>query len=129
MIYKIWRPHSRSLICLITSMITDQIGRHEVLLHFNHNYDEICEIWSFFKIKTQEISHLSTRAQWCTLSNYLGMMCTVLLHLLISAEIGTVDSQSDLRILLWLWLYLLYFIQQSWIHVWMTFFPFLHIIR
>ena len=33
-----------------------------------------------------------------------GMTRTVLLHYPISGEIRTVDSQSDLRILLWLWL-------------------------
>ena len=36
-INKIGRPRSGSPICLITSMITDQIGRHEVLLPINHN--------------------------------------------------------------------------------------------
>ena len=30
-------------ICLITSMIIDRIGRHEVLLPINHNLDKICE--------------------------------------------------------------------------------------
>ena len=39
---------------------------------------------------------------------YLGIMRTVLLHCPISAEIRTVNSQSDLRILLWLWLILLF---------------------
>ena len=33
--------------------------------------------------------------------HYLDMTCTVLLHCPISAEIRTVDSQSDLRILLY----------------------------
>ena len=31
-------------ICSITSMITDRIGRHEVLLPVNHNFDKICDI-------------------------------------------------------------------------------------
>ena len=31
-------------ICLITSMITDRTGRHEVLLPINHNFNEICYI-------------------------------------------------------------------------------------
>ena len=32
-------------ICLITSrMITDRIGRHEVLLLVNHNLNKICDI-------------------------------------------------------------------------------------
>ena len=38
--------------------------------------------------------------QWHILSNYLGMTRTVLLHCPISAEIRTIDSQSDLCILL-----------------------------
>ena len=37
-INKIGRPRSGSPICLITSMITDRIGRHEVLLPINHNH-------------------------------------------------------------------------------------------
>lgn len=36
-INKIGRPRRGSPICLITSMITDQIGRHEVLSPNNHN--------------------------------------------------------------------------------------------
>ena len=43
-INKIGRPRSGSPICLITSMITDQIGRHEVLLLINHNFNKICDI-------------------------------------------------------------------------------------
>ena len=43
-INKIGRPRSGSPICLITSMITDRIGRHEVLLSINHNFDKICDI-------------------------------------------------------------------------------------
>ena len=35
---KIRQPHSGSLICLITTMITDRIGRNEVLLPINHNH-------------------------------------------------------------------------------------------
>ena len=31
-------------ICLVTSMITDRIGRHEVLLPINHNFNKICDI-------------------------------------------------------------------------------------
>ena len=54
-INKIGRPRSGSPICLITSMITDRIGRHEVLLPINHNYNKICDILGFFKVKTQEI--------------------------------------------------------------------------
>ena len=37
-------------------MITDRIGRHEVLLPINHNFNKICDIIGyFFLIKTQEI--------------------------------------------------------------------------
>ena len=39
----------------VASMITDRIGRHEVLLPINYNYTKICVIFGFFKIKTQEI--------------------------------------------------------------------------
>ena len=42
-INKIGRPHSGSPICLITSMITDRIGRHSVLLSINHKYNKIRE--------------------------------------------------------------------------------------
>ena len=41
---KIGRPRSGSPICLITSMITDRIGRHEVLLPVNHDFNKICDI-------------------------------------------------------------------------------------
>ena len=40
-INKIGRPRSGSPICLITSMITDRIGQHEVLLPINHNFNKI----------------------------------------------------------------------------------------
>ena len=43
-INKIGRPRSGSPICLITSMITDRIGQHEVLLPVNHNFNKICDI-------------------------------------------------------------------------------------
>ena len=53
-INKIGRPRSGSPICLITSMIADRIGRHEVLLPINHNFDKICDIWgSFFNQNTR----------------------------------------------------------------------------
>ena len=81
-------------------MITDRIGRHKVLLPIIiHNRDKICDVLGFFKIQTKEIprvffpalkkGHLSAHER-----------CTVLLHCPISAEIRTVDSQSDLRIFL-----------------------------
>ena len=47
-INKIGRPGSGSPICLITSMITDQIGRHEVLLPINHNFNKICDTIGYF---------------------------------------------------------------------------------
>ena len=47
-INKIGRPRSGSPICLITSMITDRIGRHEVLLPINHNFNKICDIIGYF---------------------------------------------------------------------------------
>ena len=47
---KIGWPRSRSLIYLITSMITDRIGQHEVLIPINHNYNKISEILGFFMI-------------------------------------------------------------------------------
>ena len=92
-------------------MITDRIGRNEVLLPINHNCNKIFDGLALLKIKTQEIpglflravkkkSHLSTRVRCCVLSNFLGMTRTVLLHCPISAEVRTVYSQSDLRILL-----------------------------
>ena len=40
-INKIGRPRSGSPICLITSMITDRIGQHEVLLPINYNFNKI----------------------------------------------------------------------------------------
>ena len=54
----------------MTSMITDQVGRHEVLLVINHNYltTKFVRFDPFLKLK------------WCILSSYLGMTCTVLLH-------------------------------------------------
>ena len=50
-INKIGRPRSGSSICLITSMITDRIRRHEVLLPINHNLKKIFEKRLFFKSK------------------------------------------------------------------------------
>ena len=47
-INKIGRPRSGSPICLTTSMITDRIGRLEVLLPINHNFNKICDIIGYF---------------------------------------------------------------------------------
>ena len=58
-INKIGRPRSGSPICLITSMITVQIGRHEVLLPINHNFNKICNIIGyFFKSKHEKFDIL-----------------------------------------------------------------------
>ena len=85
-------------------MITDRIGQHEVLIPINHNYNNICEILGFFinlqHKKFQEVFLLVGGKQ--PFKRMSVMMRTVLLHCPISAEIRTytVDSQSDLRILL-----------------------------
>ena len=56
-INKIRRLLSGSPICLITSMIiTDQIGRGEVLLPINHNINKFVIYKALFKIKTQKIA-------------------------------------------------------------------------
>ena len=47
-INKIGRPRSGSPSCLITSMITDRIARHEDLLPINYNFNEICDIIGYF---------------------------------------------------------------------------------
>ena len=47
-INKIGQPRSGSPICLITIMITDRIGLHEVLLPINHNFNKICDIIGYF---------------------------------------------------------------------------------
>ena len=82
-------------------MITDRIGRHEVLLPINHNFIKICNTIGyflnqntrnskFFFASSEKKSHLSARV----------MARTVLLNCPIKAEIRAVDSQSDLIILL-----------------------------
>ena len=47
-INKIGRPRNGSPICLITSMITDRIGRHDVLLPISHNFNKMCDIIDYF---------------------------------------------------------------------------------
>ena len=100
-INKIGRPRSGSPICLITSMITDRIGRHEVLLPINHNFNKICDIIGYFLNQNtrnskfciasiEKKSHFSARV----------MARTVLLNCPIYAKIRAVDNQSDLGILL-----------------------------
>ena len=76
MISKIERQRSGSSICLITSMITEQIGQHKVFLSIN----KICYISGFFLIKTQQIvrvillavkiSRFYAHMQWYLLSCY-----------------------------------------------------------
>ena len=93
---EIRRLHSGSLICLIMSMISDQIGRHEVLLPINHNYNKICYILDFFLIKTQEILRVFiASSEKRPFKHACAMARTVPLHRPISAKIRTVDSQSD----------------------------------
>ena len=71
-INKIERPRSGSPICLIMSMITDRIGRHEVLLPINHNFNKICDTLGYFLnqktrnskfcfASSEKKSHLSAR--------------------------------------------------------------------
>ena len=94
-------------------MITDRIRRHEVLLPINHNFNKICDILGSFlnqNTRNSEIFLLAVKKKkpykrardgaCCPITNYLGMMRTVLFNCPIKAEIRAVDSQSDLRILL-----------------------------
>ena len=87
--------------CLVTSMITNRIERHEVLLLINHNFNKICDIVSsflnqntrnlpIFLLAVEKKTHVSARV----------MARTVLLNCTIKAKIRAVDSQSDLTILL-----------------------------
>ena len=46
---------SQESYLLITCMITDQIGQHEILLPIIHKYNKIFNIIGSFQIKTQEI--------------------------------------------------------------------------
>ena len=83
-------------------MITDRIGRHEVQLPVNHDFNKICDILrsvfeskhkkfrDFFFASSEKKRHLSARV----------MARTILFNCPIKAEIRAVDSQSDLRILL-----------------------------
>ena len=92
-------------------MITDRIGRHDVLLPINHNFNKICNIVSYFLnqntrnstfcfASSEKKKPFKRARDWRVLSNYLGMTRTLLLNCPIKAEIRAVDSQSDLRILL-----------------------------
>ena len=111
-INKIGRPCSGSPICLITSMITDRIGRHEVLLPINHNFNKICDIIGYFLnqntrnskfcfASSEKKSHLSARVMACTVQLLRhDAYCPIKLSNNIKAEIRAVDSQSDVTILL-----------------------------
>ena len=80
-------------------MITDRIGRHKVLLP-NINHNKICDIKVINYFLNLRVIFLLAQKPFLnahTLSNHLGMTDTVLLHCPISAEIRTLDSQSDLR--------------------------------
>ena len=73
------------------------------------NYNTICDVLAPLKIKNTRIfkSFLASSEKRAilvqmahTVRYYIGMMRTVRLHCPVSAEIRTVDSQSNLRILL-----------------------------
>ena len=109
MINKIGLPLRGRLICLITSMITDRIGRHEVLLPINHIYNKIreikrrkhtgegidnsftCEIGKRKK-RTFRARRLTRTLQFLRHDAYI-----VQLHCPINAQIMAGDSQSDSR--------------------------------
>ena len=78
MINKIGRPRSGSPIFLITSMIIDRIGQHEVLLPIDHDFKKNCDIedsfWTqntrnskIFLPQTKKESYLSARVMACTI--------------------------------------------------------------
>ena len=104
-----WSPIRLNLTKSDNCIAGGRFGWHKVLLPINHNYDKICDILGFFKLKHKKFqefffplavkkSHWSARLLWHVQSNHLGMSHTVLLHCPVSTEIKTVDSQSDLRI-------------------------------
>ena len=70
-INKIGRPRSGSPICLITSMITDWIGRHEVLLPINHNFNKIFDTIGYFlnqNARNSKFCFASSEKKKCHLS-------------------------------------------------------------
>ena len=80
-------------------MITDRIGRHEVLLPINHSINKICDIIGYF------LNQNTRNSKFCFASSEKkkkkpfksardGAYCPI------KAEIRAVDSQSDLTILL-----------------------------
>ena len=106
-INKIGQPRHGSPICLITSMITDRIGRHEVLLQFNHNFNKtsLWYIWLFLKSKLKKFQDFLASKWKKSFISMRVMAHTVQLlrhdaYCPIKAEIRAVDNQSDLSILL-----------------------------
>jgi len=69
----------------------------KVLLPLNYNFNKICDILSFWKLK-HKIIWLFLPSVRARLQLLTGMTRTVLLRCPIIAEIRTADSQSDLRI-------------------------------
>ena len=110
MINKIGRPRSGMPICLITSMITDRIGQHEVLLPINHNFNKICDIKGYLlnqNTRNSEIFIASSETKIYLSARVMARTVQLLRHdaycpinCPIKAEIRAVDSQSDLTILL-----------------------------
>ena len=83
-------------------MITDRIGRHEVLLPINHNFNKICDTIGYFlnqNIRNSKVCFVSSEKKKKSHLSARVMARTVLLNCPIKAEIRAVDSQSDLTIL------------------------------
>ena len=57
------RVINKSPICLISSTITDRIGRHEVLLPINHNFNKIYHIKSSFQNQNTKTSKIFTSSE------------------------------------------------------------------
>ena len=80
-------------------MITDRIGRHEVLLPINHNLNKIFEKKALFQNKkfqffagSEKKSHSRARVMARTVQLLRHDACCP-----IKAKVRTVDSQSDLK--------------------------------
>ena len=91
-------------------MITHRIGRHEVLLPINRNFNEICDIIGYllnqntrnseiFIASSEKKSHLNARVMARTVQLLRHDACCPI-YCLIKAETRAVDIQSDLTILL-----------------------------
>ena len=84
-------------------MITDRIGRYEVLLPITHNFNKIGDIKALFS--NQNTRHFKIffnlpAVKKKPFKRTLDVSyCPIKLSLAIKAEIRAVDSQSDLRIL------------------------------